>query len=195
MRLKRITLAELSSQSFAKMYKFLLDIKSLDSDSILLYTMLRDRYELSSKNGWVNENDEVYLIYTIDEMCEMLKRKKEKITKSLNKLRECGLIETQRMGLNKPNRIYVTDVTVENTLKYENRNSRDTKIEIQEGRKSKSSKTDLNNTDSNNTNTYITAGNEYVFLNLYAETFNKQHRNYKGDASILDDYDIESLEA
>lgn len=111
MKLRRITKQQLENQAFAKMYKFLIDIPELDSDSIVLYTMLRDRFNLSLANNWVNKYGEVYLIYTIDDMCKLIKRSRQKIYKSLGKLKEVGLIETERSGYNKPNHIYMTDAS------------------------------------------------------------------------------------
>ena len=38
--------------------------RRLSSDAKLAYALLYDRLSLSKLNGWINERDEVYLIYT-----------------------------------------------------------------------------------------------------------------------------------
>ena len=46
--------------------------RSLSSDAKLTYALLYDRLSLSKLNGWINENEEVYLIYTREEITEDL---------------------------------------------------------------------------------------------------------------------------
>ncbi len=40
--------------------------KNLSSDAKVLYGILLDRMELSMKNGWVDENNKVYIYFTIE---------------------------------------------------------------------------------------------------------------------------------
>lgn len=186
MKLRRITKQQLENQAYAKMYKFLLDIEELDSDSIVLYTMLRDRFNLSLQNNWVNNKGEVYLIYTIDDMCKLIKRSKQKVYKSLNKLKAIGLVETERSGYNKANHIYITDISG-----FEHKKS-STQIIPCIVPKSYTNKTDNNKTDIY----YITGSDEHVdtFLNAYKEYFNQAHRRVKDHYyEALHDYDIEEI--
>ena len=44
--------------------------RRLSSDAKLTYALLYDRLKLSKNNGWINERDEVYLIYTREEIAE-----------------------------------------------------------------------------------------------------------------------------
>lgn len=40
--------------------------QNLSLESKVTYTLLLDRLELSRKSGWVNEKNQIYLIYTRD---------------------------------------------------------------------------------------------------------------------------------
>ena len=57
-----------------QMPKFLFEgeFKALSNNARVLYTLLRDRHDLSLQNHWVNENNEVFLIYSREEMADML---------------------------------------------------------------------------------------------------------------------------
>ena len=37
--------------------------RKLSSDAKFIYSVLRDRMHLSIKNNWINDNDEIYLIF------------------------------------------------------------------------------------------------------------------------------------
>ena len=105
----RYTTGEVSRNIFYQMPKFLFDgeFKDLGNDARVLYSLLRDRHDLSLKNGWVNENNEVYLIFTRENMCEILGLTDKTVTKIVNDLKEFALIEEQRLGQGRPNRIYL----------------------------------------------------------------------------------------
>lgn len=82
--------------------------EDLTNDTRLAYSILLDRLELSRQNNWVNENNEVYIIYTRGEMGKELNvGSKTTITKIFKQLNDFELIREERLGLNKPNRIYV----------------------------------------------------------------------------------------
>ncbi len=81
--------------------------KHISTDSKLLYGLLRDRNQLSIKNGWVDDNGHIFIIFTRDEVCEILGISFEKAVKLFKELKEVRLIREVRQGLNKPNIIYV----------------------------------------------------------------------------------------
>lgn len=84
--------------------------KGLSSDAKLLYGLMLDRMALSVKNGWFDEADRAYVIYTIDNIREDLDCSKEKAVKVLAELssnRGIGLVEKKHRGLGKPDIIYV----------------------------------------------------------------------------------------
>jgi len=63
--------------------------------------------ELSRENGWVNEQGEIYLIYTRDDLCEMLGLCRNTMTKAFKQLSDSGLIFEKRQGRGLPNLIFI----------------------------------------------------------------------------------------
>jgi len=60
----RYTRNNILSNSFYQLPKFLFDteLADLSNDARVLYALLRNRHEISIKNGWYDVNDEVYLL-------------------------------------------------------------------------------------------------------------------------------------
>ena len=84
--------------------------KGLSSDAKLLYGLMLDRMSLSMKNGWLDDENRAYIIYTVDSIMEDLGCSKPTCTKIMRELDSengIGLIEKKRRGLGKPDIIYV----------------------------------------------------------------------------------------
>lgn len=84
--------------------------KGLSSDAKLLYGLMLDRMSLSMKNGWLDDENRAYIIYTVDNMMEDLgcaRATCAKVIKELDCENGIGLIEKKRRGLGKPDIIYV----------------------------------------------------------------------------------------
>ena len=84
--------------------------RSVSVEAKLLYGMMLDRMSLSVKNGWIDEQNHVYINFTVLDVMEMLHCQKQKAIKLLDEL-DCvkgiGLIERIRKGQGKPSRIYI----------------------------------------------------------------------------------------
>ena len=105
----------------------------LSSDAKVLYGILLDRMNLSMKNNWIDEENKVYIIFTIEEIAEIMCCATQKATKILQELDDkkgIGLIEKKRLGLGKPNILYVKNFIIQETNGQEN--SVQDKITIQE---------------------------------------------------------------
>ncbi len=90
--------------------------KGLSSDAKLLYGLMLDRMSLSMKNGWLDDENRAYIIYTIENIREDLGCSKEKAVKILAELdasKGIGLIEKIRRGLGKPDIIYVKNFVIQ----------------------------------------------------------------------------------
>ena len=90
--------------------------KGLSSDAKLLYGLMLDRMSLSMKNGWLDDENRAYIIYTIENIREDLGCSKEKAVKVLAELdasKGIGLIEKIRRGLGKPDIIYVKNFIID----------------------------------------------------------------------------------
>ena len=82
--------------------------KSISAEAKILYGILLDRMSLSRKNGWLDEQGRVFIIFTLEEVMEAIGCADQKATKLLNELdSKAGLIERKRQGLGKPNLIFV----------------------------------------------------------------------------------------
>jgi len=105
--------AEAEQFSFYRIPRLLIKdgrFKGLSSDAKLLYGLMLDRMSLSMKNGWLDDGNRAYIIYTIDNMMEDLGCAKAtcvKVIKELDSDNGIGLIEKKRRGLGKPDIIYV----------------------------------------------------------------------------------------
>lgn len=81
--------------------------QSLSTDAKTLYGILLDRMSLSVKNGWLDEQNRVFIIFTIEDVKRALCCADNKATKLLRELEKFGLIERKRRGLGKPSLVYV----------------------------------------------------------------------------------------
>ncbi len=89
--------------------------KGLSSDAKLLYGLMLDRMSLSMKNGWLDDKNRAYIIYTIDNIMDDLGCGKDKAIKVLAELdtnKGIGLVERIRRGLGKPDIIYVKNFVI-----------------------------------------------------------------------------------
>lgn len=128
------------------------DFRHISTDAKVLYGILLDRMGLSAKMGWHDEFGRVYIIFTVDEMMEMMGCGNQKIGKMMTELeRGCGLIQRKRQGLGKPNLIYVKNFTAQTC---ENHTSGDVEITPQEVCKSHGINTDISNTDISDTDIF-----------------------------------------
>lgn len=84
--------------------------KALSCEAKVLYGLMLDRMSLSIKNRWLDSEDRVYIIFTVEEIAELMNcgtQKAVKLVKELDSNNGIGLIEKKRLGLGKPNVIYV----------------------------------------------------------------------------------------
>lgn len=151
-----------------------------------LYGILYNRFQLSVKNGWVDNKNCVYLIYTVEDLCKILGFGRNKVIKLKKELVKYGLLEEVRQGLNKPNLLYLQNVETKESLlnsdfeeqknspepaeiaevsksnfqTSQNQTSRSLKNKLQEVSNLNSNKTDSNKTDSNKTEIILSEDEE-----------------------------------
>lgn len=73
----------------------------------ILYAVLLDRMGLSMKNGWMDKDQRIYIIYQIQEIQEDLGFSKKKAIDYLGELEKIGLVEKKRRGFGLPSILYV----------------------------------------------------------------------------------------
>ena len=178
MNRKRYTKNNVQNSQFYQMPKFLFqgEFKNgLSNDARILYSLLKDRHKLSIENDWVNEKGEVYLIFTRQEMQDMLGCSYNTAKKAIDQLKKLGLFEEERTGLNSPNHIFLTEVALINkgVSNFESPESQKLKVrslkncesgvsnfESQESQNLKPNNTDSSNTEDINNNLSIYPDND-----------------------------------
>ncbi len=89
---------------------------ALSCEAKVLYGLMLDRMHLSAKNKWFDNENKVYIIFTIEDVMELLvcsKPKAVKIMAELDDKKGIGLIEKRRLGMGKANIIYVKNFMIE----------------------------------------------------------------------------------
>lgn len=186
----RITLEQIQTgERFIKIPMAFVESKyysKFSTEGKYLYGILYNRFQLSLKNGWVDDKNCVYLIYTVEDLCKILGFGKNKVIKLKKELVKYGLLEEVRQGLNKPNLLYLQNVEtkeshlnsdfeeVKNSSKpseiaeVSNSNFQNSQIQtyrsfknkLQEVSNSNSNKTENNKTENNKTDVILSEDEE-----------------------------------
>ena len=128
--------------------------KDLSTDAKTLYGILLDRMGLSVKNGWLDEQGRVYIIFPVQEVMDALGCADNKATKLFRELEKFGLIERKRRGLGKPNLIYVKNFADPRFRNREKNGSGAADSAQQETAKSLGNKTEWNKTEGSETDPF-----------------------------------------
>lgn len=216
---------EADQYSFFKIPKILYTdsiFKTLSSDAKVLYAILLDRMSLSMKNEWLDDENKVFIIFTIDEIEETMNIGRNKAINIMKEIQDFGLIEKKRRGLGKPNIIYVKNFLVEtieengtmeeeknedrslndkfqevskaNLQKFEKQTSRNLKTKPQEVSKTNCNKTNINKTKKSDTDISKTTsiGKTAHKRKLKTGEGGQIERNIKQNISYLDFMDRDS---
>lgn len=177
---------------------------NLSTDAKMLYGLLLDRMALSQKNGWVDEQGRVYIIYTVENIMQSLGCGNKKAIQLLAELEnKANLILRKKQGLGKPNLIYVKKFTVvaraveRHFLKCENDTSGNFQTTAQGVSKEHGNNTDKNNTEFSDTDSIFPSGNggmmdENDRYQEYFDYFSDQlsmdllKKDYPYDSEMLD---------
>ena len=140
--------------------------QSLSTDAKTLYGILLDRMSLSVKNGWLDEQGRVFIIFTIEDVKRALCCADNKATKLLRELEKFGLIERKRRGLGKPSLVYVKNFSSESSkLRFLNRDNDDSGVvqnTLQDPAKLRCNKTERNNTEISDTDPISSDENDWM---------------------------------
>ncbi|RIN24110.1 replication initiator protein A [Mammaliicoccus vitulinus] len=119
-----------ASQNFYMLHKALFineKYKKLSDSSKIGYAVLNDRVSLSIKNNWIDQNGDIYFIFTNENLQEVLGKSKNTITKIKKELEEVGLLEQVKTGFNRPNKLYLheieTNINVEKQIQKNTENN------------------------------------------------------------------------
>lgn len=90
--------------------------RNLSSDAKVLYGLMLDRMSLSVKNRWLDQENRVYIIFTLEEIQKYMNCGKDKGVKMLAELdtvKGIGLIERVRQGQGRPALIYIKNFVIQ----------------------------------------------------------------------------------
>ena len=81
--------------------------KGISNDARVLYGLMLDRMGLSVKNEWRDDNNRIYIYFTLDDIQNYMNCGHTKGGKIISELENINLIERVRQGQGKPARIYI----------------------------------------------------------------------------------------
>lgn len=112
------TAAETEQYTFYRIPKALFTeshFQALSCEAKVLYGMMLDRLGLSIRNQWFDSQGRAYIIFTVEDVMGVMgcqSQKAVRLMKELDTVDGIGLIEKKRIGLGRPNRIYVKNFMV-----------------------------------------------------------------------------------
>ena len=185
---EKYNLSQVKTERFYQLPKYLFEdayFKKMSAEAKIMYALLKDRFELSLQNEWVDKNNNIYFIFSNKHLCEYLGYAEQKIIKLKKELIKFNLLTQERVGLNKPNRLYLLkpnyNIKASHTKELPNSqfqnnefgSSRTVNLSGQELPNSQSNDTDYNDTD------YIkTESNDTDDLNDKKLTYPNNHTNH-----------------
>ncbi len=96
--------------TFLRVPKFLFTdstFAAMSSDTKILYSIMLDRMSLSIRSGWLDEENRVYIMYTLEEAQTNMNCGHDKCSKVFAELEKIGLIFRKKRGMGRPALIYV----------------------------------------------------------------------------------------
>ncbi|HAP6398394.1 TPA: replication protein RepA, partial [Enterococcus faecium] len=92
------------------------------NDAKIAYMLLKDRFDYSVKNNWLDSDDNIFFIFTVEELMKLLQCREGKVSKIKKELEKAGLLKQKRGRVNKrdgkiesmPNLLYLGKPEVTN---------------------------------------------------------------------------------
>lgn len=131
------TAAETEQYTFYRIPKALFTenhFQVLSCEAKVLYGMMLDRLGLSIRNQWFDSQGRAYIIFTVEDVMGVMgcqSQKAVRLMKELDTADGIGLIEKKRIGLGRPNRIYVKNFMVRGNGGSENESGGACRIQTQ----------------------------------------------------------------
>lgn len=109
----RFKVQDIDNETYYQLAKSLFSYKCYDGLSItakVVYAFLKDRMELSRNNGWVEENGDVFLMFSYSVIAELLAISKATVSREFQSLIRYGLIETIVLDKSGAQKIYINRI-------------------------------------------------------------------------------------
>ncbi|MCG2542257.1 replication initiator protein A [Staphylococcus epidermidis] len=181
---------------------------NLSNDAKITWSILRDRLDLSIRNNWVDENGDIFFIYTNEKLKSILNiSSPNKLSKIKKELTQANLFSQKRVGLNKPNKLYIKkpevteadvyyiskqendveycynkDVSLSYIQKYDNDTSRNINKISHNISKEYSNDTEFNNTEYIKTNNNDTNDLNDTLAETHSNYTNHKNTKFNNDA-------------
>ena len=91
----------------------------LSLDAKVTYTFLLNRFQLSRRKGWVNEQGKVFVIFPRQELAQELRVCEKRVTAAFRALSERQLVWEKRCGRGDANQIYLAKVEPQDDPDYQ----------------------------------------------------------------------------
>lgn len=181
---EKYNLSQVKTERFYQLPKYLFEdayFKKMSAEAKIMYALLKDRFELSIQNEWVDKNNNIYFIFSNKHLCEYLGYAEQKIIKLKKELISFNLLTQERVGLNKPNRLYLLkpNYDIKATHSKELPNSQFQNNEFGSSRTVNLSGQELPNSQSNDTE-----NNDTNDLNDNKLTFPSNHTNHSNHNNL-----------
>lgn len=184
----------------------------LSNDAKITWSILRDRLNLSIRNNWIDENGDIFFIYTNEKLKTILNiSSPNKLSKIKKELTQADLFNQIRVGLNKPNKLYIkkpevteadiyyisqqendvesrndTEVSKSYVQNYDNNTSGNINMIHQDISKSYANDTEFNDTDyietENNDTNDLNDTFNNISTNIHSNHTNHQQTEFNNDA-------------
>nr|DAQ30585.1 MAG TPA: replication initiator protein [Caudoviricetes sp.] len=182
-----------NKESFFQIPKVLFKMRregSLSLTAFDIYLLMSDRFRLSKKNGWIDEEGDTYIMYSYEELCEELNlKRRNSISDAIKELEKLNLIEKKRR-YNRSNVYYLVDISDSNNNVTSNSNENDTiKTDVNSNKKvttisNENVTLNSNNNVTSNSNINVYANNNYNNNNYMSNNYmsnNYMSNNYKNN--------------
>ena len=182
-----------NKESFFQIPKVLFKMRregSLSLTAFDIYLLMSDRFRLSKKNGWIDEEGDTYIMYSYEELCEELNlKRRNSISDAIKELEKLNLIEKKRR-YNRSNVYYLVDISDSNNNVTSNSNENDTiKTDVNSNKKvttisNENVTLNSNNNVTSNSNINVYANNNYKNNNYMSNNY-KNNNNKENVAGII----------
>ena len=91
--------------------------RRMTADAKILYGLMLDRMGLSIRNGWLDEQNRVFIYFTLEEAMDAMCCGHNKAVALFTELDKVGLIERRKQGQGRTTKIYVMNFSVKEEVK------------------------------------------------------------------------------
>lgn len=111
--MERFKLGDIDNERYYQIPKSLFKnvrYAAMSLNAKVIYAFLKDRFTLSRKNRWIDDNGDIFLLFSHKAIAELMGVSEATVKRAMNELKEFDLIFVIRQGLQKPNKIYINKI-------------------------------------------------------------------------------------